>query len=210
MFTYKITNWTNFCFRQVNSLLAYSFRNRLKLTNKTEEFQKILNETEFGVNHDEQEGTLDALAQVCACEHEIGWRNESTKIVIVLTDSPYHSAGDGKWAGINRPYDGKCHTENGVYTNELVMDYPSISIINKLASDKEIIVIFVVKKGYTVNIYSALSKAIRGSKVTNFGSDSKSFSMGSLLKEQYEVGNSNSLGIRFSLIFGFRYSISLL
>ncbi|XP_045778349.1 integrin beta pat-3-like [Maniola jurtina] len=171
--------------RSVNSTIAYSFRNRLKLTDKFEYFQKTVNETEFGYNHDDQEGTLDALAQVITCENEIGWRKESTKIIIVLTDGPYHCAGDGKWAGIYRPYDGNCYTEDGIYKNELVMDYPSVSIINKLAADREIIIIFVVKEDQE-SVYNALSTTIRGSVVTLFESDTSEFSMNKILTTQYE------------------------
>ncbi|GBP33668.1 Integrin beta-PS [Eumeta japonica] len=79
----------------------------------------------LGSNYDPSEGGLDALAQVLACKEKIGWRNDSRKIIIFLTDQSYHVAGDGKWAGIFTPYDGQCYMENNQYTKELEMDYPS-------------------------------------------------------------------------------------
>ncbi|CAH2104938.1 unnamed protein product [Euphydryas editha] len=166
-----------------NSSLTYSFRNKLKLTDDFELFKNIVSETSFGSNYDPQEGTLDALAQVITCKNEIGWRNESRKIIIVLTDQSYHVAGDGKWAGIFQPYDGKCYTEDGVYTKELEMDYPSVGIINKLASEDEIIIFFVVNNDVK-NIYEFLSKSISGSKVATYeGNEDK---IVQILKKTYE------------------------
>lgn len=47
-------------------------------------------------NLDEPEGTLDALMQAITCKDEIGWRNESRKLIVVATDGLFHIAGDGK------------------------------------------------------------------------------------------------------------------
>ncbi|XP_052747283.1 integrin beta-PS [Bicyclus anynana] len=166
----------------INSTLTYSFRNRLKLTENYEDFQKTVNDTAFGSNYDLQEGTLDALSQVITCENEIGWRKESTKIIIVLTDAPYHNAGDGKWGGINRPYDGKCYSKTDIYKNEIVMDYPSVSLINKLAAEREMIIIYMVDKK-EINNYNKLKLAIRGSVTHKYD---EHFSMNKVLKAQYK------------------------
>ncbi|XP_026487395.2 integrin beta-PS-like [Vanessa tameamea] len=164
-----------------NSTLTYSFRNRLKLTDNFEIFKNIVKGSTFGSNYDVQEGTLDALAQVIVCKDEIGWRNESRKIIIVLTDQSYHATGDGKWAGIFQPYDGKCYTVNGIYTKELEMDYPSVGIINKLAAEDEIRIIFAVGNDVQ-NIYESLSQRISGSKMTTY----KGREMAVILKSIYK------------------------
>ena len=39
------------------------------------------------------------------------WRNDSTHLVVVTTDAPFHSALDGKIAGLLEPFDMKCHME---------------------------------------------------------------------------------------------------
>jgi integrin beta 1 len=162
--------------------MTYSFKNRLSLTNNAEEFRKAVKDTPFGYNFDEPEGGLDALAQVIRCKDEIGWRNESRKIIVFLTDGPYHTAGDGRVAGIFQPYDGQCYMKNNVYAKELEMDYPSVSIINKMSSDEEITVIFVVKSNRQ-NLYSHLSEAISGSKCITYDGDK----IMTLLRDIYEV-----------------------
>ena len=42
---------------------------------------------------------MDALMQVAACKDEIGWRDHSRKVVVYLTDTGFHFAGDGKLGG---------------------------------------------------------------------------------------------------------------
>lgn len=157
----------------------------MKLTNDLDLFKKIINETEFGYNSDEPEGGLDALAQVITCKDVIGWRNESRKLIIFLTDATYHVAGDGIIGGIYKPYDGKCYTnEKGDYTKELEMDYPSVSIIRKLAADEEITIIFAVKTTL-ITLYSHLSQAISGSKHVSYeGGNNK---IANILTDVYKV-----------------------
>lgn len=134
------------------------------------------------MNRDLPEAGLDALAQAIACKDEIGWRNQSRKILVLMTDDSYHAAGDGRSAGVFKPYDGKCYTKNNVYENELVMDYPSVSMINKLARDNHVIVIFAVSS----DVYTKLVKRIVGSKMITL-SDTKTDEIVTKLKEIYEV-----------------------
>ena len=46
-----------------------------------------------------------ALGQVLLCGSELGWRSSATKIIVLITDSSLHVAGDGLIAGIWKPYD---------------------------------------------------------------------------------------------------------
>ncbi|XP_063838955.1 integrin beta pat-3-like [Ostrinia nubilalis] len=147
----------------LNSTNTYSFRNHLSLTDNSTQFKDTVHKPLQGYNFDEPEGGLDALAQVITCTDLIKWRTESRKLILLFTDGPFHQAGDGISAGIYKPYDGQCYMKDGVYTNELNMDYPSVSIIRKLASDQQITIIFAVHKNVD-NIYSHLSEAISGSK----------------------------------------------
>lgn len=159
----------------------------MKLTNNPEKFKEIVGKTTFGNNYDPPEGGLDALSQVITCKEQIGWRNESRKLIVLFTDGPYHQAGDGIAAGIFKPYDGKCHMyDQDVYTKELEMDYPSVSIIQKLAADEEITIIFVVNSNVEFT-YSHLSEAISGSKYITYNEGSK---ISSLLTNIYEVSSS--------------------
>ncbi|OWR50969.1 putative myospheroid protein [Danaus plexippus plexippus] len=170
----------------LNSTNTYSFRNRLKLINDPEAFKKTINDTAFGYNYDEQEGTLDALAQVIVCKEQIGWREESRKIILVFTGASFHAASDGIFGGVVEPYDGKCYLENDVYSKETVMDYPSVGIINKLASEDEKIIIFAIDEE-AKNIYKSLTNFITGSKVTKYGGDL----IANMLKTVYEEISQN-------------------
>ncbi|XP_026756972.2 integrin beta pat-3-like [Galleria mellonella] len=171
--------------QKVNSNVTYSFRNHLKLTNASEKFREIVKNVPFGENFDAPEGGLDALAQVLSCTDEIGWRKQSRKIIVLLTDAEYHAAGDGIAAGIYKPYDGKCYTKDGLYTKELDMDYPSISIINKLATKIEATIIFIIYSDSHLKTYKALSAAIEGSK-SILETKSKSNEVVKILETIYE------------------------
>ena len=39
------------------------------------------------------------LVQVAACKGPIGWRDHSRKVIVYLTDTGFHFAGDGKLGG---------------------------------------------------------------------------------------------------------------
>lgn len=146
--------------------------------------------TTFGKNRDVPESGLDALAQVIVCNHTIGWRKESRKIVVLLTDAPYHAAGDGRNAGIFEPYDGECYTTNNTYTKETEMDYPSLPMINKLATQNEVIVIFFVDHKHDI-IYRDLSTVISGSKTANYDKNisEQEETLVKIISSVYEVYN---------------------
>ncbi|CAH2066168.1 unnamed protein product, partial [Iphiclides podalirius] len=165
----------------IDSERSYSFIHRLNLTEDFETFKTILKDAPAGQSFDEPEGGLDALGQVMTCKEEIGWREQSRKIIVLLTDGSYHAAGDGIQGGITRPYDGKCYTRNGVYLNEINMDYPSAGIISKLAKDEQMIIVFAVKQGIQ-NVYKKLSNSVRDSWSTTYDSDD----MAKILKTIYE------------------------
>ena len=57
--------------------------------------------------------------------------------------------------------------EKDKYYKELEMDYPSVGIINKLASDEQIIVLFAIETDVK-NTYKALSENIRGARYATY------------------------------------------
>lgn len=153
------------------TLPAYSFMNYLSLTDDIDQFVKVVKDIKMTGNFDIPESGLDALMQVMVCK-EINWSsNEARRIIILSTDSPYHSAGDGKIAGTTRPNDMKCHLTGGKYDKiqALTFDYPSVSQINKIASEKQIKIMFAVVEAakYSASepkdVYDALSTKITGS-----------------------------------------------
>ena len=57
-------------------------------------------------------------------QDKIGWRNRSTRLIVLATDDGFHMAGDGKLAGILEPNDENCHLESHLYakSNKMVCD----------------------------------------------------------------------------------------
>ena len=48
-------------------------------------------------------------------QEAVGWRPESKRLLLLMTDQPSHLALDSRLAGIVTPHDGLCHLENNVY-----------------------------------------------------------------------------------------------
>lgn len=100
-----------------------------------------MNSTRVTANLDNAEGVLDALMQVLVCNETVGWKDESRKLILLLTNGLMHYAGDGKLAGITRKADGLCHLdEDGYYTESNKQDYPSVSQINTLLRMHKVII----------------------------------------------------------------------
>jgi integrin beta 1 len=70
--------------------------------------------------------------QVIVCDKQIGWREDSRKLIVYSSDAAFHTAGDGLLGGIVEPNDGKCHLINDEYTMATEMDYPSIGRVNSM------------------------------------------------------------------------------
>lgn len=151
--------------KKKNPHIAFAFRNHLSLTTDVKVFENSIQNIELGANYDDQEAGLDALMQVMTCQDQLDWRKKAIKIIVLCTDSTYHSAGDGKVIGIIKPNDMKCHVHNNEYnrTMSLTYDYPSVSQINHIASNNSFIVVFAVKKG-VLEDYKELAKHIIGAR----------------------------------------------
>lgn len=132
----------NPCTGSQNCTSPFSYKNVLKLTNKGDEFNRLVSQQQISGNLDSPEGGFDAIMQVAVCEvgnppstttaclllhggpmltaaghlqEQIGWRNV-TRLLVFSTDAGFHFAGDGKLGGIVLPNDGRCHLENNMYT----------------------------------------------------------------------------------------------
>ncbi|XP_072936318.1 uncharacterized protein [Epargyreus clarus] len=161
---------------------TYSFKHLKTLSKDHTKFRNLLNDTPFGYNYDAPEAGLDALAQAIVCKDKIGWRGESRKIILYVANGPYHVVGDGKWAGLVNPYDGECYTfDDNLYKNEAIMDYPSPSIINKLASDAEISIVFLIERVQAV--YNFLARDL-GARIVEL--KGKKSDIPKILKQEYE------------------------
>ena len=68
--------------------------------------------------------------QVLLCNDKIGWRNETTHIVVMITNAGQHIAGDGLEAGIWRQYPHECKLDSLNRYDGIQYDYPSLSEVN--------------------------------------------------------------------------------
>uniref|UniRef100_A0A8C7G6P1 Integrin beta n=1 Tax=Oncorhynchus kisutch TaxID=8019 RepID=A0A8C7G6P1_ONCKI len=103
---------------------AFGYRHVLSMTENKAEFEREVNKQRISGNLDSPEGTLDAIMQAAVCGERIGWRNSSTRLIVLTTDDGFHMAGDGKLAGILEPNDERCYMDNNLYSksNEMVCD----------------------------------------------------------------------------------------
>ncbi|XP_074658572.1 integrin beta pat-3-like [Tubulanus polymorphus] len=150
----------------------YGFKNQLSLNPDSSMFERRVRAARVSGNLDAPEGGFDAIMQAIACKNQIGWREGSRKMMVFSTDSGFHTAGDGKLGGIVKPNDGQCHLDNqGVYTESIHQDYPSISQISSKVMEDNVNMIFAVTTDQ-VKIYSDLTKFIEGSTAGELANDS--------------------------------------
>ncbi|KAF3857886.1 hypothetical protein F7725_011087 [Dissostichus mawsoni] len=90
---------------------AFGYRHVLSMTSEEDQFKTKVTEELISGNLDSPEGSLDAMMQAAVWgkestkEDRIGWRNSSTRLIVLTTDAGFHMAGDGKLAGILEPND---------------------------------------------------------------------------------------------------------
>ncbi|CAJ1078846.1 integrin beta-2-like [Xyrichtys novacula] len=150
---------------------AFGYRHVLNLTSSEREFKKKVNQQFISGNLDPPEGSLDAMMQAAVCGDKIGWRNSSTRLIVLTTDAGFHMAGDGKLAGILTPNDEQCHMTDNLYVQSSHMDYPSVGQLATQLSKNNIQPIFAVTKE-VVKVYQELSKMIPTSEVGVLSADS--------------------------------------
>ncbi|XP_068428566.1 integrin beta-2 [Clinocottus analis] len=151
---------------------AFGYKHVLSMTPSVKEFKSKVTEQFISGNLDSPEGSLDAMMQAAVCGNKIGWRNSSTRLIVLTTDAGFHMAGDGRLAGILEPNDEKCYMENNLYTNSIKMDYPSVGQLAMQLEKNNIQPIFAVTQNVKT-VYKQLSKMIPKSEVGVLTSDSK-------------------------------------
>lgn len=55
---------------------------------------------------------LKFMEMYCSPQDRIGWRNDSMKLLVFVSDADSHFGMDSKMAGIVIPNDGKCHLDS--------------------------------------------------------------------------------------------------
>uniref|UniRef100_A0A8C1MUW0 Integrin beta n=1 Tax=Cyprinus carpio TaxID=7962 RepID=A0A8C1MUW0_CYPCA len=125
----------------------FSFRNVITLTKNIETFREKLQQECISGNLDAPEGGFDAILQAAVCQEQIGWREDSTHLLVFSTESAFHYEADGVnvLAGILDRNDEQCHlTSDGNYTHDTRQDYPSIPTLVRLLVKHNIIPIFAI------------------------------------------------------------------
>ncbi|XP_055431135.1 integrin beta-4 isoform X2 [Bubalus kerabau] len=142
-----------------NSDPPFSFKNVISLTEDVEEFRNKLKGERISGNLDAPEGGFDAILQTAVCTSDIGWRPDSTHLLVFSTESAFHYEADGAnvLAGIMRRNDEECHLDpTGTYTQYKMQDYPSVPTLVRLLGQHNIIPIFAVTN-YSYSYYERLS-----------------------------------------------------
>uniref|UniRef100_A0A8C5L898 Integrin beta n=1 Tax=Jaculus jaculus TaxID=51337 RepID=A0A8C5L898_JACJA len=141
-----------------NSDPPFSFKNVISLTHDVEGFRNKLQGERISGNLDAPEGGFDAILQAAVCTGAIGWRPDSTHLLVFSTESAFHYEADGAnvLAGILNRNDEKCHLDAmGTYTQYKTQDYPSIPTLVRLLAKHNIIPIFAVTN-YSYSYYEKL------------------------------------------------------
>jgi Integrin beta chain VWA domain len=105
---------------------SYIYSPSLTLTHDTTQVESTLNGMDFFTQADSPEAQLMAL-QAMAQDTSLGFRNNATRVVVMMTDSPYHVSGDVSAAGVNLTY-----------------DYPDIAQVRSALQQSNILPIFAV------------------------------------------------------------------
>ncbi|XP_072253903.1 integrin beta-2 [Leuresthes tenuis] len=155
-----------------NCQAAFGYRHVLSMTSSAAEFRDKVGQQHISGNLDSPEGSLDAMMQAAVCGDKLGWRNSSTRLIVLATDAGFHMAGDGKLAGILEPNDEQCHMENQLYVKSNHMDYPSVGQLAMQLEKNNIQPIFAVTQNMEA-VYKDLSKIIPKSEVGVLSGDSK-------------------------------------
>ncbi|KAI8490708.1 neuregulin binding [Branchiostoma belcheri] len=148
---------------------AFSFRHVQVLTDDFSQFSHSVTEQEISGNIDAAEGLLDALMQATVCQEQIGWREDAARVILVLTDAPFHWAGDGRLGGIVQPNDGLCHMDqNGEDAESTKQDYPTVALLKDRMLAHRVTPLFAVTP-QSIELYEELSTLI-SSTPSNFSS----------------------------------------
>ncbi|MFT7808565.1 integrin beta-6 [Arapaima gigas] len=161
--------------RSVDStcLPTFGYKHVLSLTSSAEKFNEIISSQQVSGNVDIPECGFDAIMQAAVCGDKIGWRNDSMRLVVFVSDADSHFGMDSKMSGIVIPNDGKCHLDrNNQYSKSTVMEYPTLGqLIDKLI-ENNILLIFAVTANQKSN-YENYADLIPGATVGVLETDSR-------------------------------------
>ncbi|KAG8001295.1 Integrin beta-6, partial [Nibea albiflora] len=154
-------------------LPTFGYKHVLSLTSNTDKFNKIIAMQRVSANIDLPECGFDAIMQAAVCEDKIGWRNDSMRLLVFVSDADSHFGMDSKMAGIVIPNDGKCHLDiNNEYSMSTVLEYPTLGQLIDKVVENNILLIFAVTEQQRRN-YEKYADLIPGATVGVLATDSR-------------------------------------
>uniref|UniRef100_A0A671PSD3 Integrin beta n=1 Tax=Sinocyclocheilus anshuiensis TaxID=1608454 RepID=A0A671PSD3_9TELE len=148
-------------------LPTFGYRHLLSLTSSTDKFNEIISKQQVSANIDVPECGFDAIMQAAVCGDRIGWRNDSMKLLVFVSDADSHFGMDSKMSGIVVPNDGECHLDdNNEYSMTAHLEYPTLGqLVDKLV-ENNILLIFAVtdnqRQNYEVRKESEIDLEVLG------------------------------------------------
>ena len=145
-----------------------SYEHVVNLTNSTDLFDQLVQDLIISTSSDDPEGTLDAMMQAVICTDVVGWREKARKVLLVMTDTLMHTAGDGRLAGIYLPNDAKCHTQfddtenKTLYSDSLVYDYPTIEQMRTTLEQFGVVPVFAVSVDGETQYFQNIAQRFSG------------------------------------------------
>ncbi|KAF7667920.1 hypothetical protein LDENG_00041540 [Lucifuga dentata] len=154
-------------------LPTFGYKHLLSLTSSTDKFNQIISEQYVSANIDKPECGFDAIMQAAVCGDKIGWRNDSMRLLVFVSDADSHFGMDSKMAGIVIPNDGQCHLDNNnEYIMSTVQEYPTLGQLIDKVVENNILLIFAVTENQKNN-YENYAKLIPGATVGVLATDSR-------------------------------------
>lgn len=157
----------------LSCLPTFGYKHVLPLTSSTDKFNEIVAQQRVSANLDIPECGFDAVMQAAVCGEKIGWRNDSMRLLVFVSDADSHFGMDSKMAGIVIPNDGQCHLNiNNEYYMSTVQEYPTLGQLIDKVVENNILLIFAVTKAQTTN-YKNYANLIPGATVGVLAGDSR-------------------------------------
>uniref|UniRef100_A0A3Q1GM94 Integrin beta n=1 Tax=Acanthochromis polyacanthus TaxID=80966 RepID=A0A3Q1GM94_9TELE len=154
-------------------LPAFGYKHVLSLTSNTDKFNEIIAMQHVSANVDVPECGFDAVMQAAVCGNKIGWRNDSMRLLVFVSDADSHFGMDSKMAGIVIPNDGQCHLDaNNEYSMSTVQEYPTLGQLVDKVVENNILLIFAVTEQQKHN-YKNYANLIPGATVGVLATDSQ-------------------------------------
>ncbi|CAH1225018.1 ITGA4 [Branchiostoma lanceolatum] len=153
----------------------FGFHAALPLTNRFNLLEFFLRRLTVSEGVARPEEGFDAMLQSAACMKKVGWRHNSLRMLVYVTDTPVQYVGDARLGDYILPNDGTCQLDaRGVFVKNALqstgygwnptpyqIDYPSIGLLKTKFYDSSIVSIFMVPKRQ-VNEYKNLASALDG------------------------------------------------